>query len=503
MSRPTVSDSINLVDGAGRLVVSINGEPYVPLLETRKMPSIAVAITTRDRWTILESNLTAFAEHTPVEVPIFVIDDASKETPDNFSARFELVSLPENRGIAGAKNKCLELLYNTGAEHLFLFDDDAFPLVDEWWRPYVESPEPHLMRIFPDLAGPRKLNDIRLVYGDPHHHAYTGPRGVMLYVERRVLDIVGGMDTIYGKWGWEHGDWSNRIHNAGLTTWRFADVANGGDLIFSLDEHERVDRGTVPPERREMAKRNIEIYRERFHSKEYREFRDPIDVVLTCLYDARDPQRPGGKPLTLEALNSLVVSVGAMHRLVVFENYPNSDKIGIERVYSPIGVGNLYIQRWYDYWRWLREHPEVRYVWCVDGTDVEMLRDPFPEMQPDLLYLGSEPKKVRDPWMEKNYSTRMRRLFAERGDYPLLNAGLVGGDRATVMSFIREMLDIYEENQIETFLKKDEDITIGINDMGILNVAGYHRAPLMVTGPVVHTKFKANERNEASWWKHK
>lgn len=69
----------------------------------------------------------------------------------------------ENVGIARHKNKCLELLADAGCEHLFLFDDDAYPLVEDWWRPYVDSPEPHLMRIFLDLAGPRKMRDITAV----------------------------------------------------------------------------------------------------------------------------------------------------------------------------------------------------------------------------------------------------------------------------------------------------------------------------------------------------
>ncbi len=491
---------VNSVETGKLTKVIVNDEEFVPLLESRST-DIAVAITTRNRWEILASNLTAFKEHTPDDVPILVWDDGSDQIPDDWDTRFGLDGSGYNEGIARAKNHCLEWLYNTGKTHLFLFDDDAFPLVDEWWVPYANSPEPHLMRIFPDLAGPKKLNDIKLIYGDPQHHAYTGARGLMLYVERRVLDVVGGMDPIYGKWGYEHGDWSNRIHNAGLTTWRFADVANGGDLIFSLDEHERVDRGTVPAERKEMVKRNIEIYRERFHSKEYREFRAQKDVVLTCLYTSmKDPQRPGNK-LYATALDPLMKSLTGHEVHLFIDGQPVGDQPWVHQVL--VGVGNLYIQRWYDYWRWLREHPEVRYVWCVDGTDVEMLKDPFPSMQSGLLYIGSEPKLVEDNWMLQNTSNHMRKLYYEWGEHVLLNAGLVGGDRATVMGFIREMLDLYEENQIDTFLKKDTDITAGINDMGILNVVGYRHRANLITGPSVHTKFKANERNEFSWWKHK
>jgi hypothetical protein len=93
------------------------------------------------------------------------------------------------------------------------------------------------MRIFLDLAGPRKMGDVTVVYDDGQHVAYSGPRGVMLSAHRSVLDVAGGMDPAFGKWGYEHGDWSNRIHAFGLTTWRFADVAGSDQLIHCLGEH--------------------------------------------------------------------------------------------------------------------------------------------------------------------------------------------------------------------------------------------------------------------------
>jgi hypothetical protein len=35
----------------------------------------------------------------------------------------------------------------------FLWDDDAWPIADNWHLPYIESPEPHLAYQFLDLAG--------------------------------------------------------------------------------------------------------------------------------------------------------------------------------------------------------------------------------------------------------------------------------------------------------------------------------------------------------------
>jgi hypothetical protein len=56
----------------------------------------------------------------------------------------------------------------------------------------------------------------------------------MLYAHRGVLDVVGGMHLAFGKHGAEHGDWSQRIYEAGLTRFPLRDVATR--TIECLDE---------------------------------------------------------------------------------------------------------------------------------------------------------------------------------------------------------------------------------------------------------------------------
>src|SRR5512139_2653871 len=102
--------------------------------------------------------------------------------------------------------------------------------------------------------------------------------------------------------------------------------------------------------------------------------------------------------------------------------------------------GSPYFQRWLCYWRYLRDHPEIDQVWCVAGTDVEMLRDPFPEME-DRLYLSDEPSPLCIPRMVYHHGgseTLLRFLAANRGAQ-LLNAGLAGGSRRVVLDFCRDV----------------------------------------------------------------
>ncbi len=166
-------------------------------------------------------------------------------------------------GIVASKNASLSALMDAGCEHLFLWDDDAWPIADNWHLPYIESPEPHLAYQFLDLAGTNKLNDLSVLYRDDQHVSYTGQRGVMLYYHRSAIEKVGGFDPVYGRGMYEHSDLALRIHNAGMTTWAYADVVGSEKLIYSLDEHEAVERSVTRPDRQALVERNVKIHNER------------------------------------------------------------------------------------------------------------------------------------------------------------------------------------------------------------------------------------------------
>ena len=202
---------------------------------TPKIPLFAVAITTRNRRNLFNKCVLRMRENCPPGTPIIVVDDASDIPAPNANHRFDTQA-----GIARAKNKCLEILDATGAEHLFLFDDDCWPLRPNWWQPYVNSPEPHLMMLF-ERPGSRAI-----VKPAPDGQLETSqhPRGCMLYVTRTVLHTVGGMRPDFGLWGGEHAEWSTRIHTAGLTSHQYADVSRSSRFLYAHDKnhHHEIER---------------------------------------------------------------------------------------------------------------------------------------------------------------------------------------------------------------------------------------------------------------------
>lgn len=194
--------------------VTIDGVPYAPVCKPANS-RIGIAISTHNRAGVLSQALVHQLRYLPAGALVVVVDDGSKP-PAVVPDRLKLIRHDKSLGIVASKNASLTALMDAGCEHLFLWDDDTWPIADGWWLPYIESPEPHLAYQFLDLAGARKLHDIAELYRDDKHVAYTGQRGVMLYYHRSAIELVGGFDPIYGRGMYEHSDLALRIHNAGL-----------------------------------------------------------------------------------------------------------------------------------------------------------------------------------------------------------------------------------------------------------------------------------------------
>jgi hypothetical protein len=465
--------------------VTIDGIDYVPA--TSSSPRIGVAITTRNRRDLYTATLAAWRRHLPDGATLVIVDDASDIPAPGATYRFE-----QRAGIARAKNKCLELLDDAGVDHFFLSDDDTIPLTCDWWRPYVDSPEPHLMHIWPDSSGPATIAT------DSVHTAYTDPRGNLLYCDRSVLSTVGGMDPCYGTWGHEHLDWSTRIHNAHLTTWRYMDVT-GSDRLLHCADQEGITRSVDAAERRAQLARNLDLYAQRVDSTAHIDYRTRRNVVLTCWIRQPDRQRRGrvnATPLT-EVTARLAASITGAD-LVVLSSDP-----GAENPIPDTGL-EFYLARWVAEWQWLRDHPDTGWVFLVDAGDVTMQNPPWEHMQPGRLYLGWEPKLVADPWMtEHHQSATMRAFLAEHSRSMLLNCGIVGGDRATVMALCHDMIHAIQAHMVAIH-ERTETRDIG-TDMGLLNLVAYTRhADRIITGPEVATVFKTPDAaNTWSFWRHK
>lgn len=239
-----------------------------------------------------------------------------------------------------------------------------------------------------------------------------------------------------------------------------------------------------------------------------------ITTLLTSLPDPQRGVRMNPDPKLLRTLHDSVRSefVVLATDLEPGPELPNARIVRVEQRISP------YFERWLQIFRFLRSSPEIDQVWCVDGTDVEMLRNPFPEMEPGRIYVGHEPTIVDIPWMRDNHGgALMAKLYHDHGNHRLLNAGLIGGSRADVMSFAHDITKMWADGQIDQIAKRagpkfvrrevtnDRDLRGTTSDMGAFNFVCLEKYPDKISfGPRVNTVFKAFDyTNKEAWWRHK
>ncbi len=462
-----------------------------------QQPCIGIGITTHNRPQQIEKTLEEVRNYAPLAAKIVVVDDASKEPVAGATYRFDT-----NVGIAVAKNKCLELLED--CEHIFLFDDDTYPVTEGWHLPYINSGEPHLMYIFKDFKTPA-LNDTIELYRDSKIVAYSHPRGCMLYFRKEAIRAVGGMRPEFGKWGYEHPDLSNRIFNKGLTRFRYMDVPGSDKLFYSGDEHQSVISTVHGMERTKCIQQNKPKYDAYYYDSTYIPYKTKRNLVLTTvLTGVVDPQK--GRKWSegdTQGLGTLMKSVHEVSDwdMVILTDKPivsdvSMDRIKVATVQSSI---NPYFQRWIAYYDYLKANRDsIDFVFCVDATDVAMLRTPTPER--GVLYTGDEDQRLNCEWMVNNHQAP--RILAYLNNNPhkqLLNAGVAGGDVDTVLRFIRMMIDESCLTEHEAYMNKWPGC--GQTDMGLFNYVAQRFNP--IHGGQVNTRFKAYEMNSYSWFKHK
>jgi glycosyltransferase involved in cell wall biosynthesis len=484
---------------------------------------IGVAITTKNRREVFNKTLLEWWGYEPIpnEYRLFVVDDGSDIpfTNENGYAdyyyRFE-----QSVGIARAKNKCLEMMEAAGCTHMFLSDDDFYPTSPDWWKPYVMSGEAHLMYIFRDFSTRTKLHDTAVIYQDEKIVAYSHPRGVLLYLTRQVLDRVGGMDTAFGQWGWEHPEYSDRIYNAGLTTFKYMDVPGSDKLFHCLDEYVAVKSTVFGIDRQKQIMKNRPLYESRAGRADWMPYKDVIrfdegyeNIILTSYFTGvPDPQRGKWEPDEQQLSVLLDSCLPAKCNLLVLNDcfddriYKIDDATGHitytrQRVVATI---NPYFQRWISYRKYLIDNKDrLRFVFCTDATDVEVLNNPFPHMKKGVLYTGDEPGTLQNTWLWNHHKHPTLRAFFKSSyqKMQLLNAGLLGGDIDIVIRFCGDMIDAY------TKMVADEQLRgapgPGLTDMGIFNFVARTGGFNVEHGRQVSTIFKAYEKTSTAWFRHK
>lgn len=179
---------------------------------------IAIAIITKDRSKVAAKAISQHLKYRPEGARIIVVDDNSqyKEGDVDLSAfsgedGIEYIYSATWLGVAGARNLAMEL--GDDSDVLFLMDDDIFPKKEGWADLYLQSlarvPKQHLLK-----AAPQPWAGIEM----QHRNIYIckNTTATLFCMTRQLRDTLGGFDAEIGKYGYEDGDYYNRLARTDL-----------------------------------------------------------------------------------------------------------------------------------------------------------------------------------------------------------------------------------------------------------------------------------------------
>lgn len=181
--------------------------------------TIGIAISTRNRREMAMDTIIKWQHILPLNAKLVIVDDASDIPYPGAHYRFE-----QQAGIAIVKNKCIELLED--CDHIFLVDDDIYPMERGWAIHYTFSNLQHACYIF----------DRKMLWKEPDYVAYNLPRGCLLYFTKHCIQKAGGFDTGFKTYGYDHAELSRRIFNMKMTPSAYIDVPDSHGLFYAHDE---------------------------------------------------------------------------------------------------------------------------------------------------------------------------------------------------------------------------------------------------------------------------
>lgn len=123
--------------------------------------------------------------------------------------------------IAKAKNDCLWNLKD--CDHIFLFDDDCFPIKNNWENYFINSEIKHSLYL--------TERHVKLCLGIINRYdVYKDCGGCFMYISKDAFNKVGYFNSEYKQYGFEHAGWSKRFNNE-----KYISLPLTNEYLYSLD----------------------------------------------------------------------------------------------------------------------------------------------------------------------------------------------------------------------------------------------------------------------------
>jgi hypothetical protein len=162
------------------------------------------------------------------------------------------------KGVAYSKNQNLKTLQD--CDYIFLFDDDCYPIKEGWAEYFINSNEHHLLFL-------NHTHKVLARTGNVEHYNDCG--GVFMFITSEVLSKVGYINSAYGRYGFEHAGYSNRIYKAGLTRSPYQQLVNTKEYLYAMDYSIKHRSSLTDEEKINEIKKNSKIFVNELNDKNY------------------------------------------------------------------------------------------------------------------------------------------------------------------------------------------------------------------------------------------
>ena len=187
------------------------------MFERGAVGGLGIGIVTFNRLSRLKAVMEAVARHTVMPYHGVVADDGSSDGTQNWLAEVGAPFISgTNRGVAWNKNRAMfHLGVVLACEWVVILEDDCSPTLDGWELPIVAATERfgHIGCI--DRAA--DMRDLRHVpVATPSHPYLCSEMSAQCNgYSREALNVVGFMDSRFGRYGHEHVEHTGRLIRAG------------------------------------------------------------------------------------------------------------------------------------------------------------------------------------------------------------------------------------------------------------------------------------------------
>ena len=335
------------------------------------------------------------------------------------------------------------------------------------------------------------------------------------------LEISDLPDTVIGKQAkeWEQQWWTKPLDDLYFDAGVDTTFALYNSRIFTIDNSLRINRPYTAKhlpwyytnlDRIPADERNY-LFTANSSSYWNQRIMNQTDIIIsTYLVTAIDEQRGISKKVDdLKYINTWVDSILTcgcsgviLHDGLSAEYIKQFPFIKFVSV-PPVPKGTrLYDYRWFIIQDYLQKNPKIKNVFHTDISDCTVINNPFlqPEYKKGILYCGDEPSSIAEnTWMQRMFRNPSLKKLPELTSLftsynRILNPGILGGDRDTVLSFLKAFTNKLTELKDRTYS--------GMADMDVFNYVMFCGFTPQF-GPPVNTIFRAYEDRKDVWFKHK